>query len=65
MSKLHVEIVKHTLLSEVLEGGNIKIRCPYHQERVPSCVIYEDSFYCFGCGKSGSLQEILAVIKGE
>lgn len=36
-----------------------KIRCPYHQEKTPSCVIYlmkgdsEPQFRCFGCGAEG------------
>ncbi len=29
--------------------------CPFHNEKTPSFVVYEDtrSFYCFGCGKGG------------
>lgn len=30
------------------------IRCPFHNERTPSCVIYPDGgFHCFGCSKNG------------
>ena len=34
------------------------ICCPFHDDSSPSCVIYNDtdSFYCFGCGKSGTLK---------
>lgn len=33
---------------------NTKIRCPFHNERTPSCMIYKDnSYFCFGCGKHG------------
>lgn len=28
-------------------------RCPFHQEKTPSCKVYKDSFYCFGCGAHG------------
>lgn len=36
----------------------IKIRCPYHQEKTPSCVIKGEIFHCFGCGESGSIEKI-------
>ena len=29
--------------------------CPFHQEKTPSFKIYDDSFYCFGCGASGTV----------
>ena len=36
-------------------GRRQTIRCPFHQERTPSCVIYPDGhYYCFGCGSHGS-----------
>lgn len=37
-----------------------KICCPFHGDTKPSLVIYNDtkSFYCFGCQKSGSLDEL-------
>ena len=31
-----------------------KVSCPFHVDRNPSCQIYNDGFYCFGCGKGGS-----------
>ncbi len=31
-----------------------KVNCPFHHDRNPSCQIYDDGFYCFGCGKGGS-----------
>lgn len=36
---------------EIGRGGFC--RCPFHQERTPSCKVYQDSFYCFGCGAHG------------
>jgi len=35
--------------------------CPFHEEEVPSFVIYEEtsSYYCFGCHVSGSLRDLL------
>ena len=28
--------------------GNMAL-CPFHRERNPSCKLYEDHYYCFGC----------------
>ena len=38
-------------------GKNKKCSCPFHSEKTPSMVIYEDtqSFYCFGCGVGGDV----------
>lgn len=35
--------------------------CPFHSERSPSFVIYEEteSYYCFGCGRSGTLTDLI------
>ena len=29
------------------------ISCPFHPEDTPSCAIYFDGFFCFGCSKGG------------
>lgn len=35
-------------------GRTVKVRCPFHNERTPSCVIYADnSYHCFGCSAHG------------
>lgn len=31
------------------------VYCPYHAEKTPSCKIYPDHFYCFGCKRSGDV----------
>lgn len=38
-------------------GGLYKACCPFHMEKTPSFVIYEDEarYHCFGCGKSGDV----------
>lgn len=38
-------------------GKNKKCSCPFHSEKTPSMVVYEDtqSFYCFGCGVGGDV----------
>src|SRR5688500_7052422 len=34
-------------------GSLHKCLCPFHRERTPSCIIYEDHFYCHGCAAHG------------
>ena len=29
--------------------------CPFHSEKTPSLKLYDDGFYCFGCGAGGSV----------
>lgn len=31
------------------------ISCPFHNEKTPSLRIYENTFYCFGCGVGGDV----------
>lgn len=33
----------------------VLVSCPFHQEKTPSCALYEDtnSYYCFSCQASG------------
>jgi DNA primase len=43
----------------------IKIICPYHEENVPSCSISITNglYHCFGCGKNGSIIDLISKIK--
>jgi len=38
-------------------GRNLTGLCPFHSEKTPSMVVYNDSqsFYCFGCGAGGDV----------
>ncbi len=38
-------------------GRQLKGLCPFHSEKTPSFMVYEDtqSFYCFGCGAGGDV----------
>lgn len=29
--------------------------CPFHNDKIPSMKIYENSFFCFGCGEHGDV----------
>ena len=39
-----------------------KIKCPFHNEKTPSMVIYPNtnSFYCYGCGTGGSVIDFVS-----
>lgn len=48
----NVRIVK--MLGMPDNGRKVMIRCPFHNERTPSFVIFPDNgFKCFGCGVHG------------
>jgi DNA polymerase I len=50
------------LISEALVDG--KVSCPFHDDRTPSCHIYDDHFYCFGCNARGDAVDWLMMIEG-
>jgi DNA polymerase len=51
------------LVSLPLTAGN-KVACPFHDDVEPSCAIYPDHFYCFGCGERGSRLDWLTRVEG-
>ena len=44
---------------EVVADRPIKILCPFHSEDTPSCAVYADGAYCFGCKQSSSPSYLL------
>ena len=36
------------------------VRCLFHEERTPSMKLYEDHYFCFGCGKHGDVINLVA-----
>lgn len=41
---------------KIQKGSNhIKIRCVFHNEKTPSLTIYENNYFCFGCGEHGDI----------
>lgn len=46
-------------------GTDLKIHCPFHQERTPSCYVSPPMhiFHCFGCGHKGDLVYLAARIR--
>jgi DNA primase len=39
----------------VKSGIHTKALCPFHQEKSPSFVLYNDHYHCFGCGAHGDI----------
>lgn len=38
--------------------------CPFHEDRTPSLKVYDDHFYCFGCGATGDCTGFAAKLFG-
>lgn len=36
------------------------VRCPFHEDHTPSMKLYDDHFYCFGCGRHGDVVDLTA-----
>ena len=43
--------------------GNMAL-CPFHRERHPSCKLYEDHYYCFGCQAHGDVIRLVQKLFG-
>ena len=41
-------------------GQGNRVCCPFHADRTPSMKLNEDYFYCFGCGTSGDVIDLVA-----
>ena len=53
-------------VQQAFDGQEIcqdKILCPFHNEKTPSFHIYEDGFYCFGCGVYGDSVSFVAQLE--
>lgn len=49
-------------------GRNRKVRCLFHDDRSPSLHVYrepERGWYCFGCGRGGSIYDLAALLSGR
>jgi len=56
-----------TVLTGQVPGRDRKVSCPFHRDRTPSLHAYEtaaDGFYCFGCGRGGSVYDLGAELLG-
>ncbi len=52
-----IESVVSSYVSLKRTGNHLKGLCPFHSEKTPSFIVYNDtqSFYCFGCGAGGDV----------
>jgi hypothetical protein len=41
--------------------GRPRILCPVHKENTPSCIIYGETYKCFGCGAHGLVKDLKEV----
>lgn len=44
--------------------GNMAL-CPFHRERHPSCKLYDDHYYCFGCQAHGDVIKLVQELFGQ
>lgn len=45
-------------------GKHDRIRCPFHDDQDPSLVLYQSSYFCFGCGSGGDLVDFVGTLDG-
>ena len=58
------ELYVQRLTGQVV-GRSRKVRCPLHDDRVPSLHVYpqpERGWYCFGCRRGGSVYDLAALL---
>ena len=49
------QVPLHFVLGMTSANRKVKIRCPFHNERTPSCTLFPTGgFHCFGCGAHGN-----------
>lgn len=41
-----------------------KALCPFHNDRHPSMVVYDDHYHCFACGEHGDVIDLVAYLYG-
>lgn len=60
--RLDIKQVARDLGFQVNRSGFIC--CPFHAEKTASCRLYENRFYCFGCGEHGDSIDLVSHVKG-
>jgi hypothetical protein len=71
IDKFKKDIKKKLTISDYISKHVTKVReghgywqglCPFHNEKEPSFTVYEDNFYCFGCGEHGDIIDFVMKI---
>jgi hypothetical protein len=59
-------MVFEILLGQTVPRSSGMVRCPLpgHEDRTPSCRVTSDVFYCFGCGRGGSIVDLGGLLYG-
>ncbi len=58
-------VLTHYDLGGRRRGDEIKIHCPFHDDRRPSCSVnaHEGHFHCFGCNEEGNILEFVCLLE--
>jgi DNA primase len=61
------QLLTQAQISYKQAGEELKVCCPFHKEKTPSCFININSgiFHCFGCHKSGSVKKFFKELNIE
>jgi DNA primase len=64
-ARVRIEAVIGQYIHVEPTGQALRGLCPFHEDRVPSFVVYPDTqrFYCFGCGEHGDVLTFLMHIE--
>ena len=62
---VRIEEVVCRFLKLAPSGRRFRARCPFHEDHIPSFVLYPESqsFYCFGCGARGDVLDFLMQVE--
>lgn len=69
-TNVFLEIRDRVGMSEVAQFYGLEIDhagmacCPFHEDKTPSLKVYNDHFYCFGCGTTGDCTGFVAKLFG-
>lgn len=63
LREIPTEVYFETLAGRVPDQSH-KVLCPLHEERTPSCHLYSEGWWCFGCQSGSDIYDLAAAIWG-